>query len=86
AEQALARIKVRPNPVDDVLKLSYSQAEPKNLPLEIYSSSGQQLYTTQIQDEEGEINIPVRDWPKGAYFIKVLDERNVVVRFLVLHP
>ncbi|MEM6800757.1 MAG: T9SS type A sorting domain-containing protein [Bacteroidota bacterium] len=85
-EKQSIRLKIQPNPVHDILRLTYEQTEPNNLPFTIYSSSGQKLYTAQIKEQQGELSIRVSDWPKGAYFIKVEDERNVVVRFLVIHP
>ncbi|MEM6800758.1 MAG: T9SS type A sorting domain-containing protein [Bacteroidota bacterium] len=80
------QLKIRPNPVQDNLRLSYSKANNGNLPLEIFSSSGQKLYAGQIQDQEGELNIRVADWPQGAYFLRVSEDRNTIVRFLVMHP
>ena len=66
------QVSVYPNPVVDVLTLSNKQVGP--VTVRIFNLMGQPVF--QQQGMVGTVQVEVRGWSKGAYFVQVIDQRT----------
>lgn len=64
-----------PNPIKDNSVLTISGVKRNSLPLEIYTVSGQKLWSGQVQVSNGSANLslPVAGLTKGVYYLKIND-------------
>lgn len=67
----LAQLSLAPNPVDDLLKLSWVNSLSSQLQISITNFLGREIYFTQLNATERHFNLPVADYPKGIYFVRI---------------
>lgn len=65
-DQDLAGLKAYPNPVKDILTLSYSQEIST---IEVYNLIGQKIVSEQINNKQTQLNMS--DLASGTYFVKI---------------
>lgn len=74
--------KVYPNPVSDYLTLSINDLPAQALEYKLYRFDGLLIETGRISTLETEIQ--VHDLIQGAYFLRILDNENVVKAFKII--
>ncbi len=78
-------VEVFPNPVQEKLTASVKLVNRQDIVVQIFSVSGQLLLQQEYNDfQAGNLSVQVKDWPAGAYFMKVKAEEGVrIKRFVV---
>lgn len=77
-DQNLVDLKAYPNPVKDVLNISYSQDISS---IEIFNLVGQQVITKALNNKEGQIDMS--NLASGTYFVKVTsDSKTKTIKIL----
>jgi subtilisin family serine protease len=84
-EQGVVRL--FPNPARDVLHVDYSNQDFTELHLRVFNVFGQEVIfppsDVTVAFENQRIDIQVKDWPMGTYFITLADvDRKVVRKFV----
>ena len=73
-------VNVHPNPTTDALFINGIQ----NSILKVYSLLGKLVHTSQLSEYQGVVNCS--DWPRGIYFVEIINESNVIAtKKVVLH-
>lgn len=72
-EEKETQINLYPNPVNDYLNISASEAIKQ---IELYDLSGKKLFSKQILGFTNSIDQNMNELSKGIYFIKILDIHN----------
>lgn len=76
-------ISIRPNPVKDILKVSFTRRTDVNYTLLLYNSAGQKVYSaTGIQRAGiGDVNIPMTTMNRGVYYLTaILNNKKLFTR------
>jgi hypothetical protein len=71
---------VFPNPVEDVLHLEWQNNLPLSSRLSITNVLGKEIYVSQIKAGSRDIQIPVQDYSKGIYFVRIQNGNDKVSR------
>ena len=74
---------VYPNPTADNFKLYLSPDNSNPATVELYSQNGKLLYSNQVAQSEGIVNVPAASFSAGTYFIK-LKQGNTSKTFKVV--
>lgn len=64
------KLSVSPNPVRDILRVSWSQPLPAGATLTLTDAQGRTLYSS-VLTSENVAEVPMADWPAGMYFVVV---------------
>ena len=74
-----SRYNLYPNPTDSNIFFSYQSSKSKPVKLEMYSSSGQLVFTNEFDMKEGDNTheIQTQDFAAGLYLVKISDGTNV---------
>jgi len=75
------KIFIYPNPSSTQITIELPNTPQKNAMLTIYNLNAQQMLTTKISEQKTVIDI--LGLPKGFYFVKVADDRKVMVGKMV---
>lgn len=67
---------VYPNPVDDVLNLKFDYANFKAKEIQILNIEGLLVQQISLTSQQAAIEIPVSQWSKGIYFIRITDQNG----------
>jgi hypothetical protein len=60
-----------PNPVSDLLNITFSSQTANSSSLKIFNTSGQQVYTRSIVANTTQVAINVSELPSGVYFVQI---------------
>ncbi len=77
-------LNVYPNPARDFLRLEYATLQNGGIAVEVFNSLGQiveDLHLPLTPFFQQEV-IPIADWPKGLYFLKIKGERGSGIKFV----
>lgn len=79
-------INVFPNPAKDLATIQFLSENADNARIEIFDASGKLTFSDlwPISSGESVFQIPVADWPKGVFVMKVLVGEKVETRQLVV--
>ena len=79
-------IQAMPIPVADLLTVRYGNVETQSGALQVYNVTGQQLFSSAVVPGVGEKEIAVSSWSEGIYYLRLVGEKQQVVRkFTVKH-
>ncbi|MEN8225059.1 MAG: T9SS type A sorting domain-containing protein [Bacteroidota bacterium] len=73
---------IYPNPSSTQITIEMPTTPHKNIFMAIYNMNGQQLLITQ-QIKEQQTVVDISLFPKGVYFVKVMDDKKVMVQKVV---
>ncbi len=74
-------IPIYPNPSSTHITIELPTTPQKNTSLTIYNLNGQQLITQAITEPQTVVD--VSGLPKGVYFVKVMNDKNVIVQKVI---
>lgn len=82
----IQNLDIFPNPASDHFTLSLTHAPQKNLLIDIFSSTGQKVFSNTLDSQSGMtiMNYSCRDWPAGMYWVRVADVKGGVYRKIVI--
>jgi len=63
-----------PNPVSDLLNIDFGTSLTGQPVIQIFSSSGQELYHSKLNDKTSKLTIDVGNYNSGIYIIRIVDE------------
>ncbi|MFK7772033.1 MAG: PKD domain-containing protein [Saprospiraceae bacterium] len=72
-----------PNPTNDFLRISFGKKQSDASLIEVINSLGQTIFTKKVENVIEEIN--VSNFPKGIYFIKIMDGKSEFVKRIVVN-
>jgi hypothetical protein len=77
-------INLYPNPVSDILNITFGKLNSNSVSLKIYNTTGQQVYSQSIAGNTRQFGINVSDLAKGVYFVRINTEngKTIVKKFL----
>lgn len=67
---------VYPNPVSEILKIEGAQSISQNTNLKLFNATGQVLEIVEIKEGENSVEISMKDYPTGIYFIYYPGDNN----------
>jgi len=70
-------ILIYPNPVRNKLIVDIDAGMPKNFRIAIYNNQGQVVYSDQITTRRRKYRINMREFPEGAYFMRIQTKGNI---------
>jgi len=68
---------IYPNPIKDVLHLSFSSPIKENTSIEVYDLNSKLVLKKQLQKNSSVINIPFQKQAKGIYFVRIYENSKV---------
>ena len=71
---------IYPNPVKDQLNIQFKQSLSLDSKLSISNLFGKELYTFQIKNGQNQFHLPVTEWNKGIYFVKIQTGKKQVTK------
>jgi len=74
-------LSIFPNPSDDIINIEFENIN--NATIEIYNISGRLVFSKVLNSKVEKIDIT--DLSEGIYFIKVRQEKNVIVEKLIVY-
>jgi hypothetical protein len=60
-----------PNPVSDILNITFGSKTSNSISLKIFSTTGQQVYEKSVSGSTSQVGINVCNLPSGVYFIQI---------------
>ncbi len=74
-------ISIYPNPAKDNIAINWRQyGKAEATGLEVINAQGSLIYSLDVKGlKDNAVNIPVADWPKGLYFVKISMQHEVQV-------
>jgi len=72
---------VYPNPISEILTIQFQDYISGSL--SISNSLGQSAYELQIKNQN-KIEIPVKGWPQGSYFILINDGKDKIIKKIII--
>jgi hypothetical protein len=80
-----ARLRVYPNPATTEVAVSWPEAAPDEvLAVDVLNIQGQLLYHKDGRGSLRGVTVPVGDWPKGLYLLRVKTQHGVQAQKLVV--
>lgn len=78
-------LSIFPNPVTNVLNISYSNPNSKSLTIKLIDITGQLIYQEDLHPFRGDYNkeIDMHNVASGIYFIKIIADTNVIIQKVV---
>ncbi len=76
-------VMIYPNPVKDVLYISFNYRDEQTNEVLIYNAIGNLISTTKLNTNENEVTINVSSLPSGVYFVKIAVGQKLEVIKLV---
>lgn len=75
-----------PNPASTMTRISYLMNEPSKITLNIYSTSGQLVYTDSQESDRGSnyFDVNVANLADGVYYYKVTSEKGTLTKKMVV--
>ena len=86
-EREFTNLLLFPNPNSgEVINLQFVSQKEGDLQIEILNQVGQRIFTNDYNTENGTNNLklPVSDFPSGLYFVKVISNRNSIVKEFII--
>lgn len=86
-EREFTNLLLFPNPnSSEVINLQFVSQKKGDLQIEILNQIGQRIFTNDYNAENGTNNLklPVSDFPSGLYFVKVISDRNSIVKEFII--
>ncbi len=84
----IENITVYPNPVFDILKVSFKSSHSSLAVISLYNNIGKPVYTQQFEVDPGNnvisIDIRSKSIESGVYFIQCVAEKEVYTRKLIV--
>ena len=79
-------LKIYPNPANDEINIKFTNVKDQKVALEVISVTGQQLRYREFFAVAGTSteNINVTTLPEGIYFLRIIDEEEVLIRKLLI--
>ncbi|MFK8007396.1 MAG: PKD domain-containing protein [Saprospiraceae bacterium] len=77
------RISIFPNPTNDFLRIDFGKKQNNENSIQIINSLGQMVFSKKVESVIEEIN--VSDFPKGIYFIKIINGKSDFVKRIVVN-
>jgi len=74
--EVIEKILVYPNPARNHFTLEFPDSMQGNVQVEVYSSTGQQVYT-ENKNGHSPIQIPCNQWSSGIYIVKAVSKEQV---------
>ena len=72
-----------PNPVSDLLNITFGKPTSKSVKLKIFNTTGQQVYGKTVSGNTSQVGINVSGLPSGVYFVKIdTGNKTVVKKFI----
>ncbi len=85
-EKAASGISVSPNPVNNLINVSFGQAISGQVLISLYDHTGRKMLEEKFNhiQKEQTIEIPVRHLKTGQYFLRILSgEKNISLKILI---
>jgi thiol-disulfide isomerase/thioredoxin len=76
-------ITLSPNPVLDVLNISFTESETP-ITIRIFNSTGRELKETKLKDAS-HYEIDSSNWPKGVYFVNAQFDGSMITEKIIKH-
>jgi len=82
----LSKLSVYPNPANDVITMDLYAEREENIQINLYDVVGKNLYSTSKQQVIGEYQerIPVGNYAKGLYMLRITTSKGTVVKKIVV--
>lgn len=79
-DQQISNVSIAPNPVNDILSVSYNSKNSENLNWEIISLKGDVVFQDTMSAETGTntLKVPVESLPAGGYIFRLFHKTNSV--------
>jgi hypothetical protein len=77
----IGKIEISPNPASSSVNVRFKNPNYKNYNIQIINCLGQSIYQEKFATES--MDIPVQNWAKGLYFVRIFNEKGQVVEKLV---
>ena len=72
-----------PNPTNDFLRIDFGKKQSDASSIQFINSLGQMIFSKKVENVIEEIN--VSNFPKGIYFIKIMDGKSELVKRIVVN-
>lgn len=72
---------VYPNPASDKITIETGELKPGNYTLHLFNSQGVKVYSTSLFLQESDLTIPIKGYPAGLYFGKIVSEKGQAATF-----
>ena len=81
----ISSVNVFPNPAISQVNIAIEGKEAQNLDITIFSITGQQVYAnTHAVTGSETIQVPVSNWKQGMYLIRLGNDKNAVIKQLII--
>ena len=78
-------VNVFPNPAISTVSIAIDGTESQDLEISVFSLTGQSVYTnTHAISGSKTIEIPVSNWQKGMYLIRLGSDKNALIKQLIV--
>jgi len=81
-------VSVYPNPVADVLKISFKSSRNSKVMISLFNNIGKQVYSQESNVEPGNnlftIDVRSKSIESGIYFVQLLAEKEVLTKKLII--
>ena len=74
---------ISPNPVHDILKVTFENTNSSPVDIFLFNSQGQLVYSNK--ENESEFFIPVHDYVGGIYFLQVKSSQGIITRKFIVN-
>lgn len=76
-------ISIFPNPTNDFLIIDFGKKQNDGSSIQFFNSLGQMVFSKKVENKMEEINVST--FPKGIYFIKIMDGKSELVKRIVVN-
>lgn len=83
-EQIISDVWVSPNPSNGFFNIVLSEAFDANTVVTITSVNGQVVYQKELKKLQSDLQVDLKDAPRGIYFIQVEDKETTLSRKIIL--
>lgn len=81
-EQSSMSFNVYPNPAEDNINISVNM--PANGVLSVLDALGRSIYSENVHQGSNQLNIDVKSWIKGTYFVRIYSKGNVQIEKIIV--
>ncbi len=76
-------VSIFPNPTNDFLRIDFGKKQNNGSSIYLFNSLGQMVFSKNVKNKMEEINVST--FPKGIYFIKIMDGKSELVKRIVVN-
>jgi hypothetical protein len=88
SDNFISNISVYPNPVADVLKISFKSSRSSKAMISLFNNIGKQVYSQESNVEPGNnlftIDVRSKSIESGIYFVQIIAEKEVLTKKVII--